>query len=76
MTDVDDWRDPRDDWEPSEPDFEAEAYAEHCEEAHGGKPCNCPLPTQAELDAAWEERAKAHREEEHDGGPCDCIAPF
>ena len=50
MTDVDDYRDPRDDSLPQEePDFDAIAEWErqgHEDEAHGGKPCNCPaLPS-------------------------------
>lgn len=47
MTDVDDYRDPRDDYEPSEPDFDAIAQwerEEHEDQVHGGKPCNCPQP--------------------------------
>lgn len=81
MTDVDDfsdWHD-RDRYEPSEPPeewFEAEALHAHEREDHGGKPCTCPKPTEAELDAAWEERARQHREEDHGGGECDCEPPF
>lgn len=59
-----------------EPDFEAEEYWAHCDEAHDGNPCDCPPPTQAELDAAWAESARQHSEDEHDGGECDCKAPF
>lgn len=35
--------------DPDEPDFGAEEYAEHCDEAHGGKSCTCPAPALAEL---------------------------
>lgn len=36
--------DPDDDLNPvrDEPDFEAEAYWQHCDEAHGGEECDCP----------------------------------
>jgi hypothetical protein len=30
--------------EPDEPDFAAIEYAEHCDDAHGGAACDCPLP--------------------------------
>jgi hypothetical protein len=30
--------------DPDEPDFGAEEYAEHCDEVHGGKACDCPKP--------------------------------
>lgn len=33
-----------------EPDFDAiaeEEYWQHCDEAHGGKPCTCPRPADA-----------------------------
>ena len=49
MTDVDDWSDPTyDGHEPDESDYE-EARAEwdhwkHCDDAHGGKECDCPRP--------------------------------
>lgn len=76
MTDVDDYWEPGDDREPGEPDHDAIEYAEHCEAAHGGKACDCPLPTPEETEAAWAERARQHRAEDHDGGECDCEAPF
>jgi hypothetical protein len=34
--------------EPDEPDWGAEEYRAHCEEAHGGKSCTCPPPEPAE----------------------------
>jgi len=76
MTDVDDYREPGDDREPTEPDHDAIAYAEHCEAVHGGKACDCPLPTPEEIEAAWAERARQHQAEDHGGGECDCTAPF
>jgi hypothetical protein len=30
--------------EPDEPDWEAEEYARHCYEVHGGAACDCPPP--------------------------------
>jgi hypothetical protein len=30
--------------EPDEPDQEALAYWRHCDDEHGGMPCNCPPP--------------------------------
>lgn len=77
MTDVDDWRDYRDDdYEPSEPDFDAIAEEEHSRQVHAGGPCNCPVPTEAEQAALWEAEAEAHSEGFHGGGECDCEAPF
>jgi hypothetical protein len=50
MTDISDDYDGLDSGpEPTEPDLEAEAYWEHCDEAHGGKSCTCPPPDLAEL---------------------------
>lgn len=46
MTDINDYGSQP---ERTEPDFEAEAYWEHCDEAHGGKSCTCPPPALAEL---------------------------
>jgi hypothetical protein len=51
MTDADDWDDFDSQPERTEPDFEAEAYWQHCEEAHFGESCTCPPP---DPDAAWE----------------------
>lgn len=31
--------------EPREPDFEAEDYARHCDEAHDSGECDCPPPS-------------------------------
>lgn len=62
--------------EPDEPDWDAIAWDEHLQEAHDGGPCTCPKPTEEEIRAEWEARAKAHREEDHDGGECNCTAPF
>lgn len=78
MTDVDDWRDRHDDdWEPDPTDWlEAEAQREHEDEAHDGKPCNCPVPAPEQFEAEWAERARQHREDEHDGGECNCPPPF
>lgn len=82
MTDVDDFRDwddyrRDDDYEPDPTDWlEAEAQREHEDEAHGGKPCDCPVPTEEEQAAIWEATAKAHSDGFHNGGPCDCEAPF
>jgi hypothetical protein len=46
VTDAGDWRDYRDDSRPQEePDFDAIAEwerQEHEDQAHGGKPCDCP----------------------------------
>lgn len=74
MTDVDDWHDYRDDdWEPDPTDYlEQKAQEEHEDEVHGGQPCNCPVPTEAEIKAQWEKRAAEHRAEAHAGGKCDC----
>jgi hypothetical protein len=47
--------------EPDEPDFWAEDYSRHCDEAHGGKSCTCPPPGLAELP---------------EGETCDTEAPF
>ena len=49
MTDINDWDDFSSQPERTEPDFEAEAYWEHCDEAHGGKACDCPPPDPVEL---------------------------
>ena len=49
MTDIGDWGDFDSQPERTEPDFEAEEYWEHCDEAHGGKSCTCPAPALAEL---------------------------
>lgn len=77
MTDVDDFTDWDDrDREPPEPDFDAIAEEEHSRQVHGGKACDCPVPTEEEQAAIWEATAKAHSEGFHDGGPCDCKAPF
>jgi hypothetical protein len=62
--------------EPPEPDHDAIEYARHCEEDHGGKACDCPLPSPEETGAAWTEREREHRAEVHDGGECDCQPPF
>ena len=42
--DEDGWDDGISQPEREEPDFEAEAYSEHLEEAHGGGECDCPPP--------------------------------
>ena len=42
-----------------EPDFEAIAYAEHCEEAHGGGACDCPPPDPGEWLAGTETDERA-----------------
>lgn len=76
MTDVDDWRDPDPGLPREEPDFEAEAHWAHLEEAHDGKPCNCPLPTKEEIEAQWEKEAAEHRAGFHRGAECNCVAPF
>jgi hypothetical protein len=58
-----------------EPDFDQIAEWErqdHEDEAHGGKPCNCPVPTEEEIAAQWAERDRQHRAEAHAGGKCDC----
>lgn len=49
MTDVNDWSDPTyDGHEPDPSDYEErraeEEYWEHCDDAHGGKKCDCPQP--------------------------------
>ena len=83
MTDVDDWRDYRDDGRPQEePDFDAIAEwerQEHEDKEHDGKPCDCPVPTPEEIAAQWAEQDRQHRAEAHAGGKCDCPpeeAPF
>lgn len=48
MTDVSDWSDPcRDDREPDPSDYaearDNEEYWQHCDDAHGGEQCDCPL---------------------------------
>jgi hypothetical protein len=62
--------------EPREPDWDAILYANHCEEIHAGAACDCPPPSQAEIDAAWAAHLEKHLAEDHDGGKCDCEAPF
>lgn len=64
------------DREPGEPDWDAIEHAGHLVSVHGGKPCDCPLPSAEETEAARAERAREHRAEAHDGGECDCEAPF
>jgi len=44
MTDISDWDDFDSQPERTEPDFEAEAYWRHRDEAHGGEECTCPPP--------------------------------
>jgi hypothetical protein len=48
MTDIDDWDDFDSQPVREEPDFEAEAYWQHCRDAHFGEECHCP-PSEA----AW-----------------------
>jgi hypothetical protein len=66
--------------EPREPDWDAIEYAilyaKHCEETHAGAACDCPVPSQAEIDAAWAAHLEKHLAEDHDGTECDCEAPF
>jgi hypothetical protein len=62
--------------EPPEPDWDAIGYAKHCDEAHFGAACDCPPPSQAEIDAEWAAVAERHRANVHDGGECDCESPF
>jgi hypothetical protein len=72
----DDWHED-DDREPDPEDYEiAKAEREHSEQAHGGKPCDCPAPTEEETAAYWAEQTRLHNAEYHDGGECDCQAPF
>lgn len=44
--DDDYWDDRDDDYDPDPTDYleqqAAQEYWEHCDEAHGGKPCTCP----------------------------------
>ncbi len=70
----DDWHDDdRDGYEPDPEDYEnAKAEEEHCQEVHGGRDCDCPLPTPEEIAARWEASAQQHRADAHGGGPCDC----
>jgi hypothetical protein len=78
VTDVSDWRDDdRDGYEPDGSDYEiAKAEEEHCQEAHGGRDCNCPPPGPEETAAYWAGQARLHDTEVHGGFPCDCTAPF
>lgn len=76
MTDVDDYWEPGDDREPDEPDWDVEEEARHSWEAHGGKACDCPLPSPEETEAAWAEHGRQHRAAVHGGGECDCTAPW
>jgi hypothetical protein len=66
--------------EPREPDWDAIEYAilyaKHCEETHAGAACDCPVPSQAEIDAAWAAHMEKHLAEDHSGTECDCEAPF
>lgn len=62
--------------EPPEPDLDALEYAEHSRDEHDGGHCDCPVPSQAELEAQWAENARQHRADHHGGGECDCVAPF
>lgn len=77
MTDVDDYRDPRDDWEP-DPSDQAEYAAEqaewaHRDEAHGGGECNCPpSPEQVAAERQQAEWMRQHEAEAHGGKPCNC----
>jgi hypothetical protein len=81
---ADDWREePDDDWrdddyrEPDPEDYEiAKAEHEHSEQVHGGKPCDCPVPTEEETAAYWAEQTRQHSAEYHDGGECHCQSPF
>jgi hypothetical protein len=74
-----DWRDyDDDDYRESDPeDYEiAKAEREHSEQAHDGRPCDCPVPTEEETAAYWAEQTRLHNAEYHDGGDCDCEPPF
>lgn len=44
MTDIGDWDDFDSQPDRSEPDFEAEAYWQHCDEEHSGEQCCCRPP--------------------------------
>lgn len=69
----DDWDDRLEDTrEPGEPDWDAIAEQQHCDEEHDGGPCNCPIPTQEQIAARWEEQDRKHRAEAHGGRACDC----
>jgi len=75
--DEDDWYG-RDDYrEPDPEDYEiAKAEHEHSETVHGGRPCDCPVPTEEEIAAQWAEEDRKHRAEVHGGGECRCEPPF
>lgn len=59
-----------------EPDWDEIEYEKHLDTVHGGQPCDCPVPDEAEIWARWEAREAAHRAEAHGGGQCDCKPPF
>jgi hypothetical protein len=70
-----DYYDPRDDdhYEPDPEAYEiAKAEEEHCQEVHGGRDCDCPVPTPEEIAARWEASTQQHRADAHGSGPCDC----
>lgn len=44
MTDIDDWGDTDSQPDRDEPDWEAEAYWQHCADEHFNAACDCPPP--------------------------------